>query len=85
MALNVITCDLSGPGRSYARLWDALEKAGAKRILESTWAFKNELGPDGLRSMRDNLMNLIDKNDRLYIAEVIAWSSFNLMIDLNKL
>lgn len=85
MALNVITCDLNRPGQSYPHLWDALEKAGAKRILESTWAFKAESSTDALRSMRDNLMNLIDKNDRLYIAEVNTWSGVNLMMDLNKL
>ena len=85
MALTVITCDLNRPGQSYPHLWDALEKAGAKRILEFTWALKNVSGAEALRSMRDDLMTLIDKNDRLLIAEVGAWSAFNMMMDLNRL
>ena len=78
----LITYDLRAPGQDYETLWEALRRWGAKRALESVWILK---GNYTTVTIRDAIMQIIDKNDRLLVVQMDDnWASYNTMIDINK-
>ena len=81
--LHIISYDLRAPDRDYNELWAALEKIGAKRILQSVWAVKANGKTPAM--LRDQLKPHIDMKDRLLVAEVDAWATRAAMIDMNEL
>lgn len=74
MNLYFVSYDLRTPGRDYSELYAKLESLGAKRILESEWALK---GTYSVTDLRDELKKYLDSNDRLMVAKVTGWASFN--------
>lgn len=58
--------DLRTPGRDYQILYDAIKSYGVwGRITESCWAIVTS---SSYIEIRNNLMNNIDKNDRLMVV-----------------
>ena len=77
----VISYDLRLPGRDYETLYQALRNMGAKPALQSVWAVTSG---KTAKALRDQLKAYIDSNDRLLVAKVTEWATFNAMVDLNK-
>lgn len=80
----IISYDLIAPGKNYQPLYDALQAAGAKRVLLSQWAVKINQTAEQLR---DAIRAYMDANDRLLVDELSDsnWASWNALIDLNKI
>ena len=76
MADMLITYDLRAPGRDYEKIYEYLRKLPAKRALESVWLAKTSKSAEIICK---DLMELIDGNDRLFVARVDDWSSFGAM------
>ncbi len=74
MKSYIIEYDLRQPGRNYDALYDAIKSFGAwAHITESTWFIKSG---SQCTIIRDKLMECLDKNDRIFVAEltgVAAW------------
>jgi hypothetical protein len=66
MASMIVSYDLKQPGRDYNSLYDKLKSYPYYcRITESTWFIK----PNKQCSVvRDEIMSLIDSNDRLFVG-----------------
>jgi hypothetical protein len=65
MACYIISYDLRQPGRNYDQLFAALRAYGTwARINESVWAV---VTTQTAVEVRDNLLNRIDANDRLFV------------------
>jgi hypothetical protein len=52
-----------------------LAKANAVQVLESLWCFKRVNTTAG--ELRDHFKQLIDGDDRLSVAEVTQWATYN--------
>lgn len=81
MKLYWVGYDLMSPGKDYSRLTTELVALGAERILLSDWALKSNYTA---AQLRDHLKQFLDRNDRLMVAEVGNWASWNAMADINK-
>lgn len=81
--LYSISYDLRLPGQKYSDLTNTLKKWGARRILQSHWCIRRD--NTTAEAIRDTLIDLIDSNDRLFVAEIDEWASFGIMFDPNKL
>lgn len=76
MALYFLEYDLRKQA-NYQRLYDALEKFKAVRILESMWCFyRNETTVTG---MRDYFRQFIDRDDGIMVSDVSAWASYGVL------
>ncbi len=82
MTLYFVDYDLRGQ-RDYATLYEALEKLGAIRFLESSWCFKLETGT--AEKVRNVLQDYIDATDGLMVSAVTDWASNNTLSTPNKL
>lgn len=82
--LYIISYDLRKPSQDYPTLINALKRKGAKRILKSQWALKTNTSGQSAE-LRDELLRLIDDNDRILVTQLNGWAWFNLMADLNRL
>ena len=73
---KIITYDLCTPGKNYDKLYEKIKSYKAwAHICESVWFISSE---DSCVTIRDNLKIVIDKNDRLFVAELsgnAAWSN----------
>lgn len=61
--------------RNYQPLYDALERLGAVRILESVWLLSTSMGAGELR---EHLRQFIDGDDSLVVIELLYgadWSA----------
>ena len=76
MYTYLISYDLDKPGQNYAKLSARLQQLGAFRIEMSLWAAQAAYTAVQLR---DDLRGYIDANDRLLVAQVGTWASWNLM------
>lgn len=74
MSSKIVEYDLRQPGRDYDALYNAIKGYGTwAHVTESTWFIKTD---ETCVQVRDNLMELIDSNDRLFVGElsgVAAW------------
>ena len=80
----LISYDLRTPGKDYARLYEALEGIGAKRVLDSAWAVRvTNMGAAGIR---DWVRLYTDSNDRVLVSPIQSdWAAWSVSIDLNKI
>jgi CRISPR/Cas system-associated endoribonuclease Cas2 len=79
MALHLVSYDLDKPEQNYAGLLARLRELGAQRILYSEWFL---ISPSSPQAIRDDLLRLIDANDRILVVELknnAGWQ--RLMID----
>ncbi|WEV39241.1 hypothetical protein OZX58_03115 [Lactobacillus sp. ESL0680] len=66
----IITYDLNNPGQKYSdvkKLIEGFSKAYIK-LQESVWLIRSEYTPD---EMTDNLHQVFDGNDELFICELV--------------
>jgi hypothetical protein len=75
MAVFKISYDLRRPGKDYSRLYAALRKLGATRVLLSEWATK--IDRVTATEVRDALLPFIDTNDRLVVVAISDWATWN--------
>ncbi|MEH3114864.1 CRISPR-associated protein Cas2 [Pedobacter terrae] len=66
--------DLRAPGRNYNELYEAIRAYGTwAKITESSWAILSE---HSASLVRDNLLQHIDANDRIFViksGQYAAW------------
>lgn len=75
MAILLITYDLRQPGRDYATLHDYLKQFTYCKGMESVWLLDTTIEAP---AMRDNLRQLIDDNDRLFVTPIAhGWAAWN--------
>lgn len=76
MVSMIIEYDLCSPGKNYNDLYTSIKSYEKwAHITESTWFIKTSLS---CVQVRDRLASLMDKNDRLFVAElkgVAAWDN----------
>lgn len=74
MSSKIIEYDLQKPGRDYDALYEAIKSYGTwAHVTESTWFIKTE---DSCAQVRDKLKQVVDSNDRLFVATLTgeaAW------------
>lgn len=74
MTSMIIEYDLCSPGRNYDGLYKAIKAYGVwAHITESTWFIKTN---ESCVQVRDKLLAHMDRNDRIFVAEltgVAAW------------
>lgn len=83
--LYVISYDLTGENRheDYNAIADALERAGAARVLFSQWALKSNItSVDRLKSM---MLRLTRLGDRVLVVRVADFSGSRLMADIDAI
>lgn len=72
----IVSYDLTAPNRDYSSLIDAIKSYGTyAKVLESCWIIKSS---DKSSTIRDNLSNHIDSDDRLFVAKLTgeaAWKN----------
>jgi hypothetical protein len=73
MALYFLDYDLRKQ-RDYQKLYGALEKFRAVRILESLWCF-NRVSTSPV-DLRDYFRQFIDSDDGLCVSEVVGWATW---------
>ena len=74
----LVSYDLNKPGQAYERLWQELQTAGAKRVLDSQWVVRvTNMDAAGLR---DYFWRFMDQNDRLLVVNIDSsnWAGTNL-------
>lgn len=80
MTSKIIEYDLQKPGRNYDALYAAIKSYEHwARITESTWFIKTSAS---CVQVRDKLLQVMDTNDRLFVAELsgsAAW--YNVICD----
>lgn len=77
MKSYLVSYDLK-KNRNYQKLYDALDVMGAKRILESTWFFKERNTNSDY--LRDYFKTVIDSDDVLIVSEATDLSVFNVEV-----
>ena len=84
MAKYIVSYDLIAPGKNYQLLYDALEKAGAKKVLLSQWVLNSN---QTAMQLRDAIHAYMDANDRILVDELSAsnWAGWGLLFDPNSL
>ena len=69
-----ISYDLCSPGKDYSALYDAIKAYGTwAKVTESFYIVKTS---QSATSIRDNLRNCLDSNDRLFVGNLsgeAAW------------
>jgi hypothetical protein len=66
--VNIISYDLSKPGRDYSGLIDAIKKLGGyAHILDSVWIVDTSYSPP---DVRNTLKEHLDTNDQLMVIEL---------------
>lgn len=72
----LITYDLHAPVQNYEPLIKAIKGYGKwAKIGQSSWAVKTE---QSAISVRDNLEQHIDRNDKLFVCAFSEWASWGL-------
>ncbi len=75
MKLFIVTYDLRNQ-KDYQKLYDELNRLGAKPILESTWCM-NLPDSNTVVMVRDHFAKFIDSDDAIMVSEVTSWASLN--------
>jgi len=71
MALYVLSYDLRNR-RDYQKLYDALGKFKALKMLESLWCFNSD---STAKDLRDHFKSFIDNDDGLAVFGVDDWAT----------
>ncbi len=66
--------------KDYQRLLDRLKQLGAKKVVLSVWALR---GDYTCVSLRGDLQQYVDGDDRVLVVESTDWASGNALIDAN--
>jgi hypothetical protein len=74
MTLFWIAYDLMKVGQDYTRLTNELLRLGARKWMLSDWILHRT---DTAAQLRDHLKQFIDKNDRLSVAAISDWATYN--------
>lgn len=73
---KIVTYDLCAPGKDYKDLINAIKSyPGWAKITESSWLI---ISDDSCEKIRDNLLNNMDINDRIFVATLTgeaAWQN----------
>ena len=73
---KIVTYDLCAPERNYSELYNKIKAYGVwAHICGSTWFISTS---DTCSTVRDNLKSVLDKDDRLFVAELngtAAWTN----------
>lgn len=78
MTSKIIEYDLRKPGRNYDSLYAAIKSYEHwAHITESTWFIKTSAS---CVQVRDNLLQVMDANDRLFVAELSGTAAWNNVI-----
>ena len=80
MKLFILTYDLRNQ-KDYPKLYDELNRFGAKPILESTWCM-NLHDSNTAVMVRDHYAKFIDSDDAIMVSEVTSWASRNVKIGI---
>jgi len=68
MSTKIITYDLVSPGQDYDSLIAKIKSYNQRaRVTESCWLIATY---DSCEEIRDNLLSVMDSNDRLFVAEL---------------
>lgn len=77
MAKLLVTYDLNNPGQNYYALYDYLSEYDHIHPMESVWIIRTN---KDCKSVRNEILSqILDPNDKLYIANVdrsSAWHGF---------
>ena len=80
----LISYDLTNADEDdYKVLHDELKRIGAKRVLRSQWAVS--MNDTSTKKLTDHLKNFINKDDRLLVTTIVAFSGWNLIFRISKL
>lgn len=78
MSSKIIEYDLRQPGRDYDALYKAIKSYDKwAHITESTWFIKTD---DTCVQVRDNLVAVMDANDRLFVGELTGTAAWRNVI-----
>ncbi len=72
----LISYDLNQPGQDYKNLIAGLQKSGARKVLLSAWVIDTSWSATAIR---DWVVKLTDKNDRVLVTEFGQWASSNVL------
>ena len=79
----LITYDLHAPVQNYKPLIMTIKEYGKwAKIGQSSWIVKTE---KSAISVRDNLKQHIDKNDKLFVCAFSGWASYGLSEEVTDL
>lgn len=79
---KIITYDLRTPSRDYEKLTTAIKRYSlSAKVTESCWIIVTE---DTCVSIRDNLAQHIDSNDRLFVAALTGEAAWRKVICDNE-
>ncbi len=76
VTVYLISCALRDVKHDYANFWHTLEKAGAKRAMESVWLIESSAKLDDLTR---SVLRFLTPEDRLLVAEIGKWSATHLV------
>lgn len=81
----VVSYDLNSPGHDYDSLISALERSGAKRVLQSQWC--GRWNNSTARKLCDYFWQFMDSNDCLLVNALDGanWAGMNLLSDPNNM
>jgi hypothetical protein len=68
--------------KDYERLFARLRQLGAKKVLLSMWVLK---GDYVCATLRDDLRQYIDSDDRLVVIESKDWGTWNALIKVSDM
>lgn len=78
----IISYDLMTPGKDYSYLISAIKEYGTyAHILESVWVVKSS---NNSSSIRDNLSQHMDSNDKLFVARLTGEAAWKNVICTDK-
>lgn len=79
MAKYIVSYDLI-KHKDYPKLWEELERLGAKRVLLSMWCV-NASGTSA--EVRDHFRSFVDSDDRLFVVPAVGWASWKALATPN--
>ena len=81
----VVSYDLGKPVQNYQELWDALDKLGAKRALQSQWCLRHN--NTTAARLRDYFWRFMDSDDRLLVNSIdgVDWAGMNLINKISNM
>lgn len=77
----IVTYDLRSPGQDYSALISRIKSYTYSKICESAWIVRSNKDAS---QIRDDLVQEIDKNDRLFVAKLTGQAAWHNCIDTNE-
>lgn len=76
MTVYAVTYDLMSPGQDYTKLHEKLKTFAFSKNFDSFWLIDTDKKASVIR---DELKQLLDKNDKLFVIEVKEhWATLNI-------